>query len=179
MYHEIPEGPIPPTTPKYSYGTVVMKKLQTVSDALEILSFSGPIKSLNPQTFVELNQAFGFVLYRTTLPVNCSTPTPLSSPLNGVHDRAYVSVNGVAVGILERNKALTINVTGTAGSQVDILVESMGRINYGRDINDFKVVVFFFQLHFKVTLCAVTCRCLSNYRGALLYFRVSIKQICR
>lgn len=141
MYHKIPEGPIPPTTPKYSYGTVVMKKLQTVSDALEILSFSGPIKSLNPQTFVELNQAFGFVLYRTTLPVNCSTPTPLSSPLNGVHDRAYVSVNGVAVGILERNKALTINVTGTAGSQVDILVESMGRINYGRDINDFKGLV--------------------------------------
>lgn len=41
-------------------------------------------------------QAFGFVLYRTTLPVNCSQPTPLSSPLNGVHDRAYVSVDGVS-----------------------------------------------------------------------------------
>ncbi len=45
----------------------------------------------------------------------------------------------MAVGILERNKVITVNVTGKAGSQLDILVENMGRINYGRDINDFKV----------------------------------------
>ncbi|XP_017264748.1 beta-galactosidase [Kryptolebias marmoratus] len=141
MYNKIPEGPVPPSTPKFAYGAVKMKKLQTVSDAVETLSFSGPVKSPYPQTFIDLNQAFGFVLYRTTLPVNCSEPTPLSSPLNGVHDRAYVSVGGSAVGILERNKVLTINVTGTAGSQVDVLVENMGRINYGRDINDFKGLV--------------------------------------
>uniref|UniRef100_A0A3B4YZQ7 Beta-galactosidase n=1 Tax=Stegastes partitus TaxID=144197 RepID=A0A3B4YZQ7_9TELE len=138
MYHKIPEGPIPPTTPKYAYGVVPMKKLQTLSDALEKLSFSGPVKGVYPQTFIDLNQAFGYVLYRTTLPVNCTTPTPLSSPLNGVHDRAYVSVDGVAVGILERNKVITINVTGKAGSQVDILVENMGRLNYGGYINDAK-----------------------------------------
>ncbi|XP_063740149.1 LOW QUALITY PROTEIN: beta-galactosidase [Eleginops maclovinus] len=141
MYRKIPEGTIPPTTPKYGYGTVGMKKLQTISDALEKLSFSGPVKSMYPQTFIELKQAFGYVLYRTELPVNCNTPTPLSSPLNGVHDRAYVSVDGVAMGVLERNKALTVNVTGKAGSQVDILVENMGRINYGKDINDFKGLV--------------------------------------
>lgn len=141
MYREIPEGPIPPTTPKYAYGTVVMKKLQTISDALEDLSLSSPVKSMYPQTFIQLNQAFGYMLYRTTLPVNCSSPTPLSSPLNGVHDRAYVSVDGVAVGILERNKVITVNVTGKAGSQLDILVENMGRINYGKDINDFKGLV--------------------------------------
>ncbi|XP_040003394.1 beta-galactosidase isoform X2 [Xiphias gladius] len=138
MYHKIPEGPVPPTTPKYAYGAVEMKKLQTISDALEELSFSGPVKSMYPQTFTELNQMVGYVLYRTILPFTCSTPTPLSSQLDGVHDRAYVSVEGVAVGILERNKALTLNVTGKAGSQVDILVENMGRINYGKDINDFK-----------------------------------------
>ncbi|XP_029356614.1 beta-galactosidase [Echeneis naucrates] len=141
MYHKIPEGPIPPTTPKYAYGPVGMKKLQTISDALEKLSITGPVKSIYPQTFIELNQAFGYVLYRTTLPVNCSTPTLLSSPLNGVHDRAYVSVDGVHVGILERNKVITLNVTGKAGSQVDILVENMGRINYGKGINDFKGLV--------------------------------------
>uniref|UniRef100_A0A3Q3WHK2 Beta-galactosidase n=1 Tax=Mola mola TaxID=94237 RepID=A0A3Q3WHK2_MOLML len=141
MYRKIPEGPIPPTTPKYAYGTVVMKKLQTISDALEKLSFSGPVKSMYPQTFIELNQVFGYVLYRTSLPVDCNTPTPLSSPLNGVHDRAYVSVDGVNVGILERNKVITVNVTGKAGSQLDVLVENMGRINYGKNINDFKGLV--------------------------------------
>lgn len=45
------------------------------------------------------------------------------------------------MGILERDKALTVNVTGKAGSQVDILVENMGRINYGKYINDFKVFI--------------------------------------
>lgn len=141
MYRKIPEGPIPPTTPKYSYGAVKMRKLQTVTDALEMLSFSGPVKSLYPQTFIDLNQAFGYVLYRTTLPVDCSKPTPLSSPLNGVHDRAYVSIDGIAMGILERNRVISINVTGRAGSRVDILVENMGRINYGKNINDFKGLV--------------------------------------
>ncbi|XP_077381689.1 beta-galactosidase isoform X1 [Festucalex cinctus] len=141
MYRKIPEGLIPPSSPKFAYGAVKMQQLQTVSEALETISFSGPVESMFPQTFTDLNQAFGYVLYRTKLPVNCSTPTPLSSPLNGVHDRAYVSVDGVAAGILERNKVLSINVTGNAGSQLDVLVENMGRINYGKGINDFKGLV--------------------------------------
>ncbi|XP_034044705.1 beta-galactosidase [Thalassophryne amazonica] len=141
MYRTIPEGPVPPTTPKFAYGLVKMKKLQTVSDALEILSFSGPVKSTYPLKFIDLHQAFGYVLYRTKLPVTCTTPTSLWVPLDGVHDRAYVSVDGVAAGILERNTVLSINVTGKAGSQVDILVENMGRINYGSQINDFKGLV--------------------------------------
>lgn len=37
------------------------------------------------------------MLYQTTLPRDLSEPTPLISPLNGVHDRAYVSVNGVGL----------------------------------------------------------------------------------
>ncbi|XP_058496381.1 beta-galactosidase-like [Solea solea] len=139
-YRKIPEGPIPPSTPKYAYGAVKMKQLQTLTDVLNKLCFSTPVKSLFPLTFPDLNQAFGFVLYRTRLPVDCSTPTPLSSQ-NGVHDRAYVSINGVAVGILERDKVLTINVTGKAGSQMDILLENMGRINQGKYINDFKGLV--------------------------------------
>lgn len=32
-----------------------------------------------------------------------------------------------------------INITGKAGANMDILVENMGRVNYGRYNNDFKV----------------------------------------
>ncbi|NP_001017547.1 beta-galactosidase precursor [Danio rerio] len=142
MYKDVPEGILPPSTPKFAYGKVQMKKLKTVSETLDVLSFSGPVKTLYPPTFIEMNQAFGFVLYQTVLPVNCVKPTPLSSPLNGVHDRAYISIDGIAAGILERNKALSINITGKAGSHVDVLVENMGRINYGKGINDFKGLVF-------------------------------------
>ncbi|XP_043093436.1 beta-galactosidase [Puntigrus tetrazona] len=142
MYKEIPGGLLPPSTPKFAYGQVQMKKLKTVSELLDILSLSGPVKTLYPITFTDMNQAFGFMLYQTVLPVNCLKPTPLSSPLNGVHDRAYISIDGIAAGILERNKALTINITGKAGSHVDVLVENMGTINYGKEINDFKGLVF-------------------------------------
>lgn len=46
--------------------------------------------------YVNCVQYYGFMLYRTTLPRNVPEPTPLISPLNGIHDRAYVSVNGVS-----------------------------------------------------------------------------------
>ncbi|KAF1654855.1 Beta-galactosidase, partial [Eudyptes chrysocome] len=98
MYKQLPEGLIPPTTPKFAYGKVRLQKVGTVVEVLDRLSAAGPVKSTYPLTFVQLKQYFGFVLYRTTLPKNCTEPTQLSSPLNGVHDRAYVSVNGVNIG---------------------------------------------------------------------------------
>ncbi|KAM9187502.1 beta-galactosidase isoform 3-T3 [Dugong dugon] len=137
-FEKVPDGPIPPSTPKFAYGKVTLKKLKTVGEALNILSPSGPTKSIYPLTFVQVKQYFGFVLYRTTLPKNCSDPTPLSAPINGVRDRAYVSVNGVPQGILERNRVFTVNITGEAGATLDVLVENMGRVNYGRYNNDFK-----------------------------------------
>uniref|UniRef100_A0A8C3L3U3 Beta-galactosidase n=1 Tax=Chrysolophus pictus TaxID=9089 RepID=A0A8C3L3U3_CHRPC len=111
MYNQLPEGLIPPTTSKFAYGKVRLQKY------------------------------FGFVLYRTKLPKNCTEPTQLSSPLNGVRDRAYVSVDGVQQGVLERDKSLMINITGNAGANLDILVENMGRVNFGRFNNDFKGLV--------------------------------------
>uniref|UniRef100_G3ULE0 Beta-galactosidase n=1 Tax=Loxodonta africana TaxID=9785 RepID=G3ULE0_LOXAF len=140
-FEKVPDGPIPPSTPKFAYGKVALKKLKTVGEALNILSPSGPIKSLYPLTFVQVKQYFGFVLYRTTLPKNCSDPTPLSAPLNGVRDRAYISVNGVPQGILERNKVFVTNITGKAGATLDLLVENMGRVNYGRYTNDSKGLI--------------------------------------
>ncbi|KFW61037.1 Beta-galactosidase, partial [Pygoscelis adeliae] len=141
MYKQLPEGLIPPTTPKFAYGKVRLQKVGTVVEVLDRLSAAGPVKSTYPLTFVQLKQYFGFVLYRTTLPKNCTEPTQLSSPLNGVHDRAYVSVDGVPQGVLERDKSLMINITGKAGANLDILVENMGRVNFGRYNNDFKGLV--------------------------------------
>uniref|UniRef100_A0A8V0YZJ3 Beta-galactosidase n=1 Tax=Gallus gallus TaxID=9031 RepID=A0A8V0YZJ3_CHICK len=134
-------GLIPPTTSKFAYGRVRLQKVGTVVEVLDRLSPSGPVKSTYPLTFVQLKQYFGFVLYRTKLPKNCTEPTQLSSPFDGVHDRAYVSVDGVQQGVLERGKSLMINITGNAGANLDILVENMGRVNFGRFNNDFKGLV--------------------------------------
>ncbi|XP_072268181.1 beta-galactosidase [Pyxicephalus adspersus] len=137
-YKDIPEGPIPPTTPKFPYGAINMEKVKTVLEALDILVSYGPIKNTYPLSFDEMKQYTGFVLYRTLLPRNYNNPTTLASLFNGVRDRAYVTVNGVFQGILERDKAMSINITGTQGAQLDLLVESLGRVNFGRYNNDFK-----------------------------------------
>ncbi|KAM5156809.1 beta-galactosidase [Mantella aurantiaca] len=137
-YKKIPEGPIPPTTPKFAYGEISMGKVKTVLEALDILSSYAPIKNTYPLTFDEMKQYHGFVLYRTILQRNYNDSATLANLFNGVRDRAYVTVNGVFQGILERDKKMSINITGTQGAQLDLLVESMGRVNFGRYINDFK-----------------------------------------
>lgn len=141
MFRDVPSGPLPPPSPKFAYGFVTLKKVGNIGSLLSVISPMGPVKSQYPLTFEELKQYYGFVLYRTTLPRDLSEPTPLISPLNGVHDRAYVSVNGTYQGLLERDIALVTNVTGKQGDTVDILVENMGRVNFGSKINDYKGVL--------------------------------------
>lgn len=42
-------------------------------------------------------------------------------------------------GLLERDTTLVMNVTGRERDTMDILVENMGRVNFGSKINDYKV----------------------------------------
>ncbi|RXN28059.1 beta-galactosidase-like protein [Labeo rohita] len=99
-FRDIPVGPMPPATPKFAYGFVTLQKVGNISSLLDTLSPQGPVRSQYPLTFEEVKQYYGFMLYRTTLPRNVPEPTPLISPLNGIHDRAYVSVNGGLLGNL-------------------------------------------------------------------------------
>lgn len=137
-FRDIPVGPMPPATPKMAYGFVTLTMVGNLSSLLGTLSPQGPVRSQYPLSFEEMNQYYGFMLYRTKLPRDLPEDTPLISPLNGVHDRAYVSVCGVFQGLLERDTTLVMNVTGKQGDQVDVLVENMGRVNFGSKINDFK-----------------------------------------
>ena len=41
-------------------------------------------------------------------------------------------------GILERDTALVLKVSGKQGDTMDLLVENMGRVNFGSKINDHK-----------------------------------------
>lgn len=40
---------------------------------------------------------------------------------------------------MERDKDLVLKITGQQGDTLDILVENMGRVNFGTRINDHKV----------------------------------------
>ncbi|KAM3854987.1 beta-galactosidase-1-like protein isoform 2-T2 [Vipera latastei] len=134
----VPAGPIPPPTPKFSYGYVSLPRCVAFLDILSLLSPGLPFHSSFPLTFEALKQTHGFMLYRTVLPDDILQPVFLSVLENGIHDLAYVLLNGEYKGTLERDRVKAINITGQLGDSLDLLVESMGHINFGANNSDFK-----------------------------------------
>lgn len=94
-------------------------------------------KSHDIKTMEEFDQGFGSILYRTTLP---ALPDGGMLTINDAHDYAQVFAGDRYIGTLDRRlgeKTLRLPKC-EAGTQLDILVEAMGRINFGRAIKDFK-----------------------------------------
>ena len=89
------------------------------------------------KTMEEYDQGFGSILYRTSLPA-LSAPALLT--VNEPHDYAQIFIDGKYIGTLDRRNAEKKLVIQPCrkGAQLDILVEAMGRINFGRAIRDFK-----------------------------------------
>jgi beta-galactosidase len=85
-------------------------------------------------TFEKLGQGYGFVLYRTIL----AGPQTGTLTIDHVRDFAQVFVNGKRMGILDRRLGKeSVDLEIPAGSDtLDILVENLGRINYGPFLND-------------------------------------------
>lgn len=84
-------------------------------------------------TFEDLDQGYGYVLYTSTLPKGKGW-----LKLKELRDYAVVLVNGKRIGILDRRKAIDsiqVNVEKD-NSKLEILVENMGRINFGKYLND-------------------------------------------
>lgn len=94
-------------------------------------------KDENIRTMEEYDQGFGSILYRTTLP---ETKAPALLTVNEAHDYAQIFIDGKYIGKLDRRngeKQITLPAC-RKGAQLNILVEAMGRINFGRAIKDFK-----------------------------------------
>ena len=89
------------------------------------------------QTMEPLGQGWGSILYRTTAP---EVPTQSILTVADAHDYAQVFVNGKLIGSIDRreHEKTLIMPALKQGDQIDILVEAMGRINFGRAIKDFK-----------------------------------------
>lgn len=106
-------------------------KLTKTADLLEMAKGRQAVESDTPQTFETLNQGHGYVLYSRKF------TQPISGTLNlqGLRDYATIYVNGEKVAELNRqsNKfSCPINIPFNA--RLDILVENLGRINYGGEI---------------------------------------------
>ncbi|RED23441.1 beta-galactosidase [Flavobacterium cutihirudinis] len=105
-----------------------------LTKAVSLESVKNKIKPVNnekPLTFEELNQGHGYVWYSKKF----KQPISGKLELNGLRDYAIVYVNGQKVAELNsyyKNYECTIDVPFNA--TLDIIVENMGRINYGAKI---------------------------------------------
>lgn len=91
----------------------------------------------NIKTMEEYNQGFGSILYTTTLP---QLDAPALLTVSDPHDFAQIFVDGKYIGKLDRRNGERELVIPACrkGAKLEILVEAMGRINFGRAIKDFK-----------------------------------------
>jgi beta-galactosidase len=119
--------PPPPTT--RDLPEIKLTEACRLFDALP-----SPVESDHPLAFEQLDQGYGYVLYRTQI----AGPADTTLDIPDLRDFAVVSLDQKRVGTLDcrlHQHALALHVSG-ASATLDILVENGGRINYGRRMVD-------------------------------------------
>ncbi|MCL2557603.1 MAG: beta-galactosidase, partial [Treponema sp.] len=120
---------------KAAYGKVELTQRRPLWDFL-----GEPVKAAAPLSMEELDQEQGFVLYRKRVempPVSrecmAQRDYKMALSITGFRDRAVVCVDGETVGVIYRNsnEAVILPMPTGESFRLDILVENMGRLNYG------------------------------------------------
>ncbi len=127
-----------PKVPKAPMPVIAVPKFE-LTEFVPFLPSGERGKMGRLQTFEELDMGWGSVLYTTQLP---EIPTK-SQLLIDAHDFAQVFINGRYIGKVDRvrnEKSLALPPV-KKNDVLQILVEGMGRINFGRAIKDFKGLV--------------------------------------
>ena len=118
-----------------AYGKVPLTGYRTLFDALPAISekFSNP----TPEPMEFFDQNYGFILYRTFFR---NPHAKFKITVQYPHDQALIFINGKYSGTVDRNMSdPALEITSDDDEiQLDILVENMGRINYGAYLHDHK-----------------------------------------
>ena len=128
-------------------------------------------------TFEEMNMGYGTMIYEVTLP---ATDKPAVLTMDA-HDYAQVFVGGQLVGKLDRTKnEKSLQLPALyAPTKAIIIVEGMGRINFGRAIKDYKGIIGNITLTTENEVCTInyqprqwkSCTVPDTYEQALKAFR--------
>ena len=127
-----------PAVPKAPMPIITVPKFELTEFAPFVAAMTKPVNGA-PKTFEEMDMGWGTMMYSTRLPEITS-----QSVLTGeFHDFAQVFIDNKYIGKIDRvknEKSLTIPAV-KKGAELIIIVEGMGRINFGRAIKDFKGIV--------------------------------------
>lgn len=123
-------------------GVVKMTESAKLFDNLS--KIGAKFRSATPESMEYFGQNYGFIYYETKIKGKYQMQ-PLK--INGVHDIAHIYVDDKKVAVFDRNKKsnfLGMNkhqmfIGGVDGEKkIGILVDAMGRINYGEKLEDRK-----------------------------------------
>ena len=127
-----------PSVPKAPMPIITVPKFKLTEFAPLLSAMTKPVNGAI-KTFEEMDMGWGTMMYSTRLPEITS-----QSVLSGeFHDFAQVFIDKKYIGKIDRvknEKSLTIPAV-KKGAELIIIVEGMGRINFGRAIKDFKGIV--------------------------------------
>ncbi len=122
--YSLPKAPA--AIPVIEIPSIKLDKIATI-DGLN----SKVVENNKPMTFEQLNQGYGYVLYKK----HFNQPISGTLKINGLRDYGIVYANDEKVGELNRYfNQDSIDVEIPFNSTLEILVENMGRINYGSEI---------------------------------------------
>jgi beta-galactosidase len=129
---KLPEPPA--QNPVVSFAPVELKEVAPVFDNLP-----AAVKDKTPRNMEAYDQGYGCILYRTKIPAGDATTLEAAA----IHDFGYLFIDGKRVGILDRRsaKAQVSLSARDKESQLDILVEPQGRINFGPEMADRKGLI--------------------------------------
>ena len=130
--HLQPGEVLPPVPAKKKTIAVPRFKLREAADLFSNLPV--PKTSDRPLSFEDLQQGYGYVLYRTQL----KGPQKGTLQIDQLRDFALIYANGKRLAVLDRRlNQKSVDLDLPAGEvTLDILVENLGRINYGAYLND-------------------------------------------
>ncbi len=106
-------------------------KISRKTGLFDLLTHTKPVISDQPQTFEDLNFGNGYMVYRRKFDKAWKGVLEIK----GLRDYANIYVNKVWKGELNRvDKKYDLEIDLKTGDQLDIVLENMGRINYGAEI---------------------------------------------
>ncbi|RHJ85359.1 beta-galactosidase [Parabacteroides sp. AM08-6] len=127
------QAEIPAPYPVIEIPEFELKEVAPLFENLPEPKISQDIKPME-----QFDQGWGSILYRTTLPTAVTEGTTLL--ITEVHDWAQIFANGKLLGRLDRRRGeYSLKLPAlVAGTQLDILIEAMGRVNFDKAIHDRK-----------------------------------------
>lgn len=128
-YAPLPDVTFSSAIKRIAYGELKVQEKVSLFSVLD--DISTPIESPYTQSMEKLGQSYGYILYHSSL----DTETGIGKiRLWGANDRANIMAGEKMVATLydrELNEEHEVNVPTQKGEAIDILMENMGRVNFG------------------------------------------------